>query len=172
MRENRGGTAVGPHRASHCWRSSPTHNAPGWACKLISRTVASGIDAPLDNTETPWYTRRWRERGRSQDITIAPPRTSGYVNQDQITLCVFPLFSRARTQEPRSPRPRVHAFENIWVRLRATTGSTYPATLRGPGRAYHDFGLHPVWRRVLNGDRSICVTRAMIIAELRTFNVR
>ena len=29
---------------------------PGWACKFISRAVASSIDAPLDNTETPWYT--------------------------------------------------------------------------------------------------------------------
>lgn len=102
--------------------------------------------------------------------------SSGYVNQDQIILCFavdFSLFL-PRMQGVSTPRPEAaYAFESIWVRLRATTGSTYPRTLRGPGRAYTTisdstrFDVGFKWQ-----ERSIYITLAMIIAELRTFNAR
>lgn len=82
----------------HCWGSFPTHNAPGWACKLISRTVASRhrysiISKHRDiQPNGKWVEqgvegggRGRRERGWYPDR--AP--SSGYVNQDQRSLCAL-----------------------------------------------------------------------------------
>lgn len=101
MRENEGPYRVplsppSPLPVSHCWESFPTHNALGWACKLISRMVASRHPM-LDNIETPWYTAwngKWVDQGEKgteeDDIPIA--RLLVWIRKSGSEITLYSLF--------------------------------------------------------------------------------
>lgn len=141
----------------HCWRSFPTHNAPGWVCKLISRTVANRHRCSIISKHRDiqpsgkWVDQGEREKGEEEKGWY-PDRapSSEYVNQDQRSLCalrdrgrsLFLLRARVRNSRLWKDSDSICVRppdQHIW-RLYG-----YPRRASARNRARERFRLHPLF---------------------------